>query len=135
MDPAAIVFDLDGVLVDSEEVWDEVRQRVVADRGGRWPADATTALQGMSTPEWSAYLAELVGDEPEAIAGQVIGAPETVRAGVSELVERTGVDELMVVTSTHDGADRLRSYRLLADAVLSPTHATPVASGTAVAGA
>ena len=60
--------------------------------------------------------------------GQVIGSPETVRAGVTELVERTGVDELMVVTSTHDGADRLRSYRLLAEA-LDPATA-PATSGT-----
>jgi alkanesulfonate monooxygenase SsuD/methylene tetrahydromethanopterin reductase-like flavin-dependent oxidoreductase (luciferase family) len=47
----------------------------------------------------------------------VIGSPSTVRDGVRELVERTGVDELMVVTSAHDGADRLRSYQLLAEAV------------------
>ena len=53
----------------------------------------------------------------DRLAGQVIGSPETVRAGVTELVERTGVDELMVVTNTHDGADRLRSYRLLAEAL------------------
>jgi luciferase family oxidoreductase group 1 len=51
------------------------------------------------------------------LGGQIIGSASTVRAGVEELVERTGVDELMVVTSTHDGADRLRSYRLLADAL------------------
>jgi HAD superfamily hydrolase (TIGR01509 family) len=59
MDPAAIVFDLDGVLVDSEQLWDEVRRAVVADRGGRWTADATAAMQGMSTPEWAQYLTTL----------------------------------------------------------------------------
>jgi luciferase family oxidoreductase group 1 len=53
----------------------------------------------------------------DRLAGQVIGAPETVRDGVRELVERTGVAELMVVTNAHDGADRLRSYELLAAAV------------------
>ncbi|GAA1321950.1 LLM class flavin-dependent oxidoreductase [Pseudonocardia xinjiangensis] len=53
----------------------------------------------------------------DRLAGQIIGSPDTVRDGVHELVERTGVDELMVVTSTHDGADRLRSYELLAAAV------------------
>jgi HAD superfamily hydrolase (TIGR01509 family) len=74
MTPAAIVFDLDGVLVDSEQVWDSVRQRLVADRGGRWPADATTAMQGMSTPEWAAYLAGLVDGTPDDLAGQVVGA-------------------------------------------------------------
>jgi HAD superfamily hydrolase (TIGR01509 family) len=74
MNPAAIVFDLDGVLVDSERIWDEVRHGVVADRGGRWPADATTAMQGMSTPEWAAYLAGLVGDSPAELAAQVVRA-------------------------------------------------------------
>jgi luciferase family oxidoreductase group 1 len=58
----------------------------------------------------------------ERLAGQVVGSPATVRAGVTDLVERTGVDELMIVTSTHDGADRLRSYELLA-AALAPVGA------------
>ena len=53
----------------------------------------------------------------DRLAGQVIGAPDTVRDGVRELVERTGVAELMVVTNAHAGADRLRSYELLAAAV------------------
>jgi luciferase family oxidoreductase group 1 len=57
----------------------------------------------------------------ERLAGQVIGSPETVRDGVHELVERTGVDELMVTTNTHGGADRLRSYELLSAAVAPAT--------------
>ncbi len=56
------------------------------------------------------------------MAGQVIGSPTTVRDGVRALVERTGVDELMVTTSTHDGADRIRSYELLSS-VLAPAPA------------
>ena len=76
MDPAAIVFDLDGVLVDSEQVWDEIRQAVVAERGGRWRDEATRAMQGMSTPEWSAYLAGPLGADgtPEELARVVTGA-------------------------------------------------------------
>jgi luciferase family oxidoreductase group 1 len=53
----------------------------------------------------------------DRLATQVIGSPDTAREGVQELVERTGVAELMVVTGAHDGADRLRSYELLAKAV------------------
>jgi luciferase family oxidoreductase group 1 len=53
------------------------------------------------------------------MAGQIIGSPATVRDGVRALVEHTGVDELMVTTNTHDGADRIRSYELLSSA-LSP---------------
>ena len=75
MDPAAIVFDLDGVLVDSEEVWDEVRQAVVAARGGRWTDGATTAMQGMSTPEWAAYLTTLgAAGRPDELARAVVAA-------------------------------------------------------------
>jgi len=57
------------------------------------------------------------------MAGQVIGSPDTVRDGVRALVERTGVDELMVTTSTHDSADRIRSYELLSSALApAPAH-------------
>jgi beta-phosphoglucomutase-like phosphatase (HAD superfamily) len=48
---AAVVFDLDGVLVDSESIWDAARREVVARNGGRWQADATRAMMGMSSPE------------------------------------------------------------------------------------
>lgn len=54
---AAVVFDLDGVLLDSEQVWDQARREVVADHGGTWPPSGTRDMQGMSSPEWSAYLA------------------------------------------------------------------------------
>ena len=57
----AIVFDLDGVLVDSEPVWEQVRRALVAERGGHWAPDAQRRLMGMSTPEWSRYLSEDLG--------------------------------------------------------------------------
>ena len=44
----AVVFDLDGVLIDSEPVWEEVRRRVVADYGGHWDPDTQDRLMGMS---------------------------------------------------------------------------------------
>jgi HAD superfamily hydrolase (TIGR01509 family) len=70
----AIVFDLDGVIVDSEPVWEEVRRELVAERGGRWLPDTQRRLMGMSTAEWSAYLAgELgVGMTPEEVAAEVV---------------------------------------------------------------
>jgi HAD superfamily hydrolase (TIGR01509 family) len=52
----AIVFDLDGVLIDSEPVWDQARRAVVAEAGGRWRENATGEMMGMSAPEWSGYL-------------------------------------------------------------------------------
>jgi HAD superfamily hydrolase (TIGR01509 family) len=59
--PDAVVLDLDGVLVDSEERWDEARRELVAERGGRWKDGATEAMLGMSAPEWSAYVRDELG--------------------------------------------------------------------------
>jgi HAD superfamily hydrolase (TIGR01509 family) len=70
----AVVFDLDGVLIDSEPVWEQVRRGLVAERGGHWAADAQRRLMGMSTPEWARYLSEDlgVGLPPEQVAELVI---------------------------------------------------------------
>lgn len=72
--PTAVVFDLDGVLVDSEQVWDEVRRGYVAERGGTWADDSTARMQGMSTPEWSAYLVDGLGaaGPPDSVAAEVV---------------------------------------------------------------
>ena len=70
----AVVFDLDGVLVDSEPVWEKVRRQVVAEHGGHWAPDAQQRLMGMSTGEWARYLGRDlgVGLPPETIADLVI---------------------------------------------------------------
>jgi HAD superfamily hydrolase (TIGR01509 family) len=52
----AVVFDVDGVLIDSEPVWERVRRKFTADHGGRWADDAQDRMMGMSTAEWSAYM-------------------------------------------------------------------------------
>jgi HAD superfamily hydrolase (TIGR01509 family) len=73
----AVVFDMDGVLIDSEPVWERVRRRFVADHGGRWAADAQVRLMGMSTAEWSAYISSdfgISGLTPRQVAEQVIAA-------------------------------------------------------------
>ena len=98
----AIVFDLDGVLIQSEEVWDAVRERYVRERGGRYDEQVQRAMMGMSAPEWSRYLHEDAGvpDEPEQINRDVValmleayrrelpllpGAVEAVRRAAAEL--------------------------------------------------
>ena len=70
----AVVFDLDGVLLQSEEVWDAVRERYVRERGGRYDAEVQRAMMGMSAPEWSRYLHEEAGvpDTPDAINRGVV---------------------------------------------------------------
>jgi HAD superfamily hydrolase (TIGR01509 family) len=70
----AVIFDLDGVLIDSESVWDAARRAVVADNGGSWTETATRAMQGMSSPEWSRYLHDELGVslDPGEISRQVV---------------------------------------------------------------
>ena len=71
---AAVVFDLDGVLVDSEQLWDRARRDLVHDRGGVWTPDATRAMMGMSSPEWSRYMHDelRVDLAPEEISTAVV---------------------------------------------------------------
>ena len=65
----AVIFDMDGVLVDSEHVWDGVRERLARERGGRWHPGAQRDMMGMSSPEWSRYMHETVGlaERPQEI--------------------------------------------------------------------
>jgi HAD superfamily hydrolase (TIGR01509 family) len=57
----AVVFDLDGVLLDSEQRWNEAKEALVRESGGRWREEAPVAMMGMSSPEWSRYLREDLG--------------------------------------------------------------------------
>ena len=70
----AVVFDMDGVLIDSEGVWDGVRERLAAERGGRWHPGAQRDMMGMSSPEWSRYMHERIGlpEAPEEINRLVV---------------------------------------------------------------
>jgi HAD superfamily hydrolase (TIGR01509 family) len=70
----AVVFDMDGVLLASEEVWDEVREEYVRERGGRYDEEIQRAMMGMSSTEWSRYLHETAGvsDEPDKINDEVV---------------------------------------------------------------
>jgi len=70
----AVVFDLDGVLLQSEEVWDAVRERYVREAGGRYDEEVQRAMMGMSAPEWSRYLHEEAGvrQDPEDINRAVV---------------------------------------------------------------
>lgn len=74
----AVVFDLDGVLIDSESVWAKAREELVRERGGSWHADATRAMMGMSSLEWSRYMHDELGVElpPAEISRQVVARLE-----------------------------------------------------------
>jgi HAD superfamily hydrolase (TIGR01509 family) len=70
----AVVFDLDGLLLDTEQVWDEVREAVTGERGGRWHNRAQADMMGMSSTEWSRYMHEVLGltEPPEELNRLVV---------------------------------------------------------------
>ena len=71
---AAVIFDLDGVVIDSEGVWNAARREVTLEHGGRWPDEAQRVMMGMSSTEWSAYMHEELGVamSPEDISDTVV---------------------------------------------------------------
>ncbi|HZB22365.1 MAG TPA: HAD family phosphatase [Gaiellaceae bacterium] len=93
----AVVFDLDGLLLDTEQVWDDVREKLAHERGGRWHERAQADMMGMSSPEWSRYMHEVVGlrESPDEIAAEVVRRMEAhyrerlpLLTGAREAVER-----------------------------------------------
>ena len=76
----AVVFDLDGVIVDSEHVWDAAREALARERGGRWHEDAQQDMMGMSSVEWSRYMHDVIGlkDPPEEISAEVVRRLEAI---------------------------------------------------------
>ncbi len=70
----AVGFDLDGVIVDSEQVWDDVREQLTRERGGRWHKRAQADMMGMSSTEWSRYMHDEIGLEasPAEINDEVV---------------------------------------------------------------
>jgi HAD superfamily hydrolase (TIGR01509 family) len=122
----AVVFDLDGVLLDSEEIWDETRRGLATDAGRPWPAPATRAVQGMNTAEWSRYLAETLG---------VPGSAESLAAAVIDRMAARYARELPLLPGAVEAVGRLAerwplglassSPRQLIDAVLEAAGLSP----------
>ena len=72
----AVIFDLDGILVDSEQAWDQARRDVVAAHGGTWKDSATRDMLGMSSKEWPVYVVEQLGARltPDEVNAAVVEA-------------------------------------------------------------
>lgn len=70
----AVIFDMDGVIVDSEHVWNEARETLARERGGRWHDRAQSDMMGMSSLEWSRYMHDVIGlvEPPEEISADVV---------------------------------------------------------------
>jgi len=122
----AVVFDLDGVLVDSEHVWDEVREELARERGGRWHEGAQADMMGMSSPEWSRYMHDVIGlpEPPDEINREVVERMLAryreelpLIAGAIAAVERLAPGFRLAVASS--------SNRPLIDAVLDAAALTP----------
>ena len=94
----AVVFDLDGVLLDTEELWDEVREGLARERNGNWSESAQADMMGMSSTEWSRYMHDVIGlaDPPEEINREV----------VSRMLERYA-DKLPLIDGAVEAVERL----------------------------
>jgi HAD superfamily hydrolase (TIGR01509 family) len=70
----AVIFDLDGVLIDSEAAWAEVRREFVLERGGRWYDHTQQDMMGMSSGEWSRFIRDRLGVDlpPRDISAEVV---------------------------------------------------------------
>ena len=130
----AVVFDLDGVLVDSEQVWDRVRERLVRERGGRWLPEAQQRMMGMSSPEWTRYMAEDLGVpltpreiSEEVVARMIAGYRERLPLlpGAVAAVERLAVRWPLAVASS---SNREVIDHVLAEAGLAARFAAAVSS-------
>ena len=118
--PAAVVFDLDGVLVESEHLWEEMWSRHAARSGVPWTAADTAHVQGMSAPEWSGHLADRIGGlDPAAVETAVVddmvaalegGRIEPYRGAVAMVRDVAGRVPIALATS---------APRRLVDAVLA----------------
>jgi HAD superfamily hydrolase (TIGR01509 family) len=100
----AVVFDLDGVLVDSEHVWDEVREQLARERGGRWHDRAQADMMGMSSIEWSRYMHDVIG---------LVEAPEEINAEVVRRMEARYSESLPLIEGAVPAVRRVAaSFRL-----------------------
>jgi len=101
----AVVFDLDGVIVDSEQVWDEVREAYTRESGGKYTDTAARDMMGMSSLEWSRYMADTLG---------VPGTPAEINAAiVARMLERYGADPPLIPGAV-DAVRRVGARRRLA---------------------
>jgi HAD superfamily hydrolase (TIGR01509 family) len=123
----AIVFDLDGVLVDSEHVWDEVREELARERGGRWHESAQADMMGMSSPEWARYMHDVIGLEepPEEINAEVVRRMQARYAASLPLIDGA-VDAVQGLADSYRLALASSSNRSIIEAVLHASRLAPL---------
>ena len=140
MSVEAVVFDLDGVILDTEALWDEVRERLARERGGRWHERAQADMMGMSSLEWSRYMHDVIGlrETPEEISREVVARMLDRYAerlplidGAAEAVRRiAGRWPLALASSSNrELIDRALALSGLADAFRETVSSEEVARG------
>ena len=94
----AVVFDLDGVLVESEQIWGEARRELTAELGGRWTNRAQHDMMGMSSVEWSRYMHDELG---------ISLPPEPISDEVVRRLERLYRERLPLLPGAREAVDRI----------------------------
>ena len=115
----AVVFDLDGVIIDTEGVWEEVRRAYVAEYGKSFLPDSQNRMMGMSTGEWSTHLSQDVGvpRTPAQVASDVLGRMAE-RYGEALPLIPGSVDAVRRIAARYPLALASSSARILIDQVL-----------------
>jgi HAD superfamily hydrolase (TIGR01509 family) len=128
---AAVVFDLDGVLVDSEHVWDEVRESLARERGGHWSERAQADMMGMSSTEWSRYMHDVIGlpESPEDINDEVVRRMQERYADELPLIDGA-VEAVRRVAGSFTLAVASSSNRSLIDLILERAGLAPLFEAT-----
>ncbi len=122
--PAAVLFDLDGLLVDSEPLWTVAEHRIAASLGGTFTAQLKERmigkrldlavgilLDGLDTPQARAADPHVVGQELMAHAAELFAEGVPLQPGAEQLLDALAAANvpLALVSS---------SYRQLVDAAL-----------------
>ena len=100
--PAAVLFDMDGTLIDSEGLWLDAEITVMADLGASWsPADQAHCLGG-PLERVADYMVELSGTStPAETVGELLLDAMEQRLRESDLAWRPGARSLLLECRVH----------------------------------
>lgn len=97
----AVIFDMDGVLIETEHLWDSVREELTREAGGRWSPRAHTDMMGMSSPEWTGYMHRELG---------VPMTPDEIRDAVVERLSESYRAGLPLIPGAADAVRRMAAH-------------------------